>query len=370
MRKFGIIILLILFPVFSVTAQGYIDMVVIDPGHGGKDPGALGDKYREKDIVLKIALKLGEYIRENFDDVEVKYTRKTDKFVELHKRAKIANDNNADLFISIHCNSVNFDKPIGTETYAMGIHKNEANLEVAKQENASILLEDDYKEQYEGFDPNSPEAYILFSLYQNTYLKQSLKLASKIQDQFRERVNRNDRGVKQAEFLVLWRTTMPAVLVETGFLSNPKEEKFLGSEKGQAYIASAIFRAFRNYKHQIEGREKEVSEKEELVIAEKDTSSRATVEKVEDNVFFAVQFATSTGKKDVDHSDFSNVERDITRYHHKGLYKYYVGNERSLNDAVILQHKMQKKGYEDAFVIAFLNGERVTVSKASKIIAQ
>lgn len=366
MRKFGIIILLILFPVSSLFSQGYIDKVVIDAGHGGKDPGAVGSKYREKDIVLKISLKLGEYIKENFEDVEVIYTRKTDKFVQLYKRSEIANNNNADLFISIHCNAVNSASPYGSETYAMGLHKNEANLEVAKQENASVLLEDNYKQQYDGFDPNSPEAHIIFSLYQNTYLEQSLKLASKVQYQFRERVKRHDRGVKQAGFLVLWRTTMPAILVESGFLSNPKEQKFLGSKKGQAYIASAIYRAFRNYKLEMEGdMEEKPSEK---VIAKKDTSDQKTVEEVKDDVFFAVQFTTSSRKKEVDDPLFSNVE-NVKRYHHKGLYKYYVGHERSLNAAVILQHKMQKKGYDDAFVIAFVNDRRVTVSKASEIIA-
>jgi N-acetylmuramoyl-L-alanine amidase len=358
--------MLILFPVVYLPAQGYIDKVVIDAGHGGKDPGAVGTKYREKDIVLKIALKVGEYIEDNFDEVEVIYTRKTDKFVELYKRSEIANENNADLFISIHCNAVNSSSPYGSETYAMGLHKNEANLEVAKQENASVLLEDNYKKQYDGFDPNSPEAHIIFSLYQNTYLEQSLKLASKVQYQFRERVKRHDRGVKQAGFLVLWRTTMPAILIEAGFLSNPTEQEFLGSEKGQAYIASAIFRAFRDYKHEMEG---DLEEKpDEPVISKKDTSSEKTVEKVQDDVFFAVQFTTSSRKKEVDDPIFSNV-KNVKRYYHKGLYKYYVGNERSLNAAVILQHKMQKKGYDDAFVIAFVNGTRVTVSKASEIIA-
>lgn len=369
MRKFGIILTLIIFPLFSLWGQGYIDVVVIDAGHGGKDPGAVGSKYKEKDIVLKMALKLGNYIEENYDDVKVIYTRKTDKFVQLHKRSEIANKNHADLFISLHCNAVGSSRAYGSETFVMGPHKNDANLEVAKQENASVLLEDDYQHQYEGFNPNSPEAHIIFSLYQNTYLHQSLKLAEKVQYQFRERVKRHDRGVKQAGFLVLWRTAMPAILVEAGFLSNPAEQNFLGSEQGQDYIASAIFRAFREYKQQMEeglpAREESQASSEQ----KQDEQKEQPEEKEKPEVFFAVQFATSTKKRDVNDPVFENVG-EVERYFQNGLYKYYTGNERSLNAAVILQHKIQKLGYKDAFVIAFLKGQRISVSEASRIIAE
>lgn len=230
--------------------RGYINTVVIDPGHGGRDPGAVGRHSREKDITLAISLKLGQYINEHLPDVKVIYTRKTDEFVGLYRRAQIANENHADLFISIHCNSTRSSAAYGTETFVMGLHRSEANLEVARKENASILFEDDYMETYGGFDPHSPEANIIFSLYQNAYLEQSLSFASLVQDQFRDRAMRVDRGVKQAGFLVLYQITMPGVLVEAGFLSNPREEQYLMSETGQAHIASAIFRAFRDYKQQ------------------------------------------------------------------------------------------------------------------------
>ncbi|MGM0612053.1 MAG: N-acetylmuramoyl-L-alanine amidase family protein [Bacteroidota bacterium] len=384
MRKFGIILLLILFPLLSLMSQDYIDVVAIDAGHGGQDPGAVGSKYKEKDITLSLALKLGKYIEENLEDVKVIYTRKKDIFVPLHKRSEIANKNDADLFISIHCNATSSSRPYGFETFVMGPHKNEDNLEVAKQENASVLLEDNYEAQYDGFDPNSPEAHIIFSLYQNTYLNQSLKIADKVQTQFRERVSRHDRGVKQAGFLVLWQAAMPSILVEAGFLSNPGEQDFLGSEKGQVYIASAIYRAFRNYKAEIEGnidQDKDTvkktkediaanEEKQEKTIekkVEEDTKVQEDTKKDKDELFFAVQFATSSEKKEV--SSFDKID-NVKRYYQNGMYKYYTGHERSLNTAVSLQHRIQKLGYDDAFVIAFYKDERISVRKASKQLAE
>ncbi len=236
------------------TDSQKIRKVVIDAGHGGKDPGAVGKTSYEKDICLAIALMLGGYIEANMKDVEVIYTRKTDKFVTLHKRADIANDNDADLFISIHVNSTKGHRAYGTSTYVMGLHKSEENMEVAATENSVILKELNYKQKYSGIDPDSPETYIILNLYQNAYLDQSLLLAEKVQNQFEERAGRKDGGVRQAGLLVLWKTTMPSVLIETGFISNRNEEKFLKSTYGQEIIASAIFRAFRDYKNEIEGR--------------------------------------------------------------------------------------------------------------------
>ncbi len=236
-----------------------VNTVVIDAGHGGKDTGTIGQRSREKDIALKIALELGKIIKKNLKDVKVIYTRSGDKFIELEQRAQIANKNGADVFISIHCNSLpkntpqsRKDKIYGTETYIMGMHTSDANFEVAKRENAVILMEEDNKEVYEGFDPTSPESYILFSLYQSAYLENSLRLAEKIEKQFKERVKRKSRGVKQAGFWVLYRTSMPAVLVEAGYLSNRNEEKYLSDPYGQTLIASGLFRAFRDYKNEIE----------------------------------------------------------------------------------------------------------------------
>ncbi len=243
---------LVALPLFSFQKNFKVRTVVIDAGHGGKDPGTLGKITREKDVVLKIALKTGKYIEANLPDVNVLYTRKTDKYVDFQARADVANKNKADLFISVHANSIVGANAYGTETFVMGLHKDNSNFEVAKRENSVILMDENYKEKYEGFDPNSPESYILFSLNQSAYQENSLKFAQRVEDQFKNRVGRSSRGVKQAGFLVLWMTTTPSVLIETGFLSNSKEEVFLASENGQDLIASGIYRAFKDYKTEIE----------------------------------------------------------------------------------------------------------------------
>ncbi|MEX0967099.1 MAG: N-acetylmuramoyl-L-alanine amidase [Bacteroidia bacterium] len=255
-----------IFPVFSLIcvffllssfgslndSKYYVRTVVIDAGHGGHDPGCQYAKVQEKQIALNVALKLGKIIQENIEDVKVVYTRDKDEFIELNERSALANRHNADVFISIHVNSAASKSAIGTETYAMGLHKSDGNLDVAKRENSVILMEEDYSTKYDGFDPNSPEAHIIFSLYQNAYLNQSLNLASKIEQQFSERVNRHSRGVKQAGFIVLWKATMPSVLVETGFITNDNDRKFLETDLGQVYMASAIYRAFKDYKAEME----------------------------------------------------------------------------------------------------------------------
>lgn len=236
----------------SINPEFKVDVVVIDAGHGGKDSGTRGKQILEKDVALKIALKVGHYIETNVPGVKVIYTRKTDTYISLDERANIANRAHADLFICIHANSMPGGRAIGTETYVMGLHKDASNFEVAKRENSVILMDADYKERYEGFDPDSPESYILFSLTQSAYQESSLLFAQKVEDQFRQRVGRHSRGVKQAGFVVLWRTTMPSVLIETGFLSHPTEEQFLAQERGQDLIASGIYRAFKEYKSEVE----------------------------------------------------------------------------------------------------------------------
>lgn len=389
---FGIAILL-----FVLTAEesfGRIDSlrtVVIDAGHGGHDPGAIGKVAREKEIALKIALKLGSYIEQNIPGVKVIYTRKTDVFIELYRRAEIANQAGADLFISIHCNAAKSVKAYGTETFAMGLHKSAANLEVARKENASILLEDNYEIQYEGFDPNSAEAYTLFSLFQNAYLDQSLNLASKIQYQFRERAGRHDRGVKQAGFLVLWRTSMPGILVESGFLSNADEENFLNSEKGQDYIASALFRAFRDYKLEVDkdageyariygasshqsrpvkdpGLETKVKPVPQPVNTQADPVSSQGDTNREPEVFFSVQFLSSSDPRELSDPVFSGLE-GVWSYHHNSMYKYVIGKEVNLQRAVELQSSIQQKGFSDAFLVAFNNGTRIPVKDATVLIS-
>ena len=226
--------------------------VVIDPGHGGRDPGTLGKKSKEKDVALKISLKFGAYIEKNMPDVRVIFTRKDDSYLALEERPEIANRAKADLFVCIHANSLPNAPAFGTETYVMGLHKDKGNLEVAMRENSVIMMDENYKERYEGFDPNSAESYIMFSLSQSAYQESSLRFAQKIEQQFKTKTGRHSRGVKQAGFWVLWKTSMPSVLIETGFLSQDKEEKFLLSETGQDSIARGIFRAFKEYKSEME----------------------------------------------------------------------------------------------------------------------
>ncbi len=241
-----------LFSFHSAGPVGYkVKKIVIDAGHGDHDPGTLGKVSKEKDVALKIALELGRIIEENLEDVEVIFTRDDDSFLELHERAAVANDEGADLFISVHCNAFNNPAVFGSESYVMGLDKVNKNLATAKRENSVILLEDD-QAKYEGFDPESDESYILFNLYQSAHLNNSLILASEIEKQMKDRVGRNSRGVRQAPFWVLWQTTMPSVLVETGYLSNRKEEQELNDKLNQVYIASGIYRAVRSYKEKME----------------------------------------------------------------------------------------------------------------------
>lgn len=226
--------------------------IVLDAGHGGKDPGNIGARSKEKDINLAVTLLVGKYIKENLPDVEVIYTRDDDSFPELKKRPIIANNNKADLFVSIHSNAATNKSAYGTETFVMGTKHFEANFDIIKKENSVIFLEENFEEEYEGFDPTSPESYIMFNLMSKANISNSLHLADQIETQFRERVGRKSRGVKQAPLWVLWTTSMPAVLVEVGFLSNSTEEQFLMSKQGQEYMASAIYRAIKDYKQAIE----------------------------------------------------------------------------------------------------------------------
>jgi N-acetylmuramoyl-L-alanine amidase len=323
--------------------------VVIDPGHGGKDPGALGKISREKDIVLGLGLKLGNYISENFSDVEVIYTRTADEFVELHRRAEIANKAKADLFISLHANSWKNRNILGSETYVMGLHTDEKNLEVAMKENAVITFEEDYTTKYEGYDPDSPESFIIFSLVQNTYLEQSLNFAAFVQDQFRERAKRIDRGVKQAGFLVLWNTTMPSVLVEIGFISNASEEAYLRSESGQDYIASAIYRAFRDYK---------------IAVENKSDFSRST--RNTSRVQFMVQIMASKKPIPLDSEHFSGF-KEVKEFKSNDIYKYAVGSEFSY-DEIMKYIQRVKTRFSDSFIIAVENGKIIPLNEALKKI--
>ena len=350
-----------------------IRTVVIDAGHGGKDPGALGKHSREKDITLAVALKVGHYISQNLPDVKVIYTRTTDRFIPLYQRAEIANKNHADVFISIHCNSNPSPKPHGTETYVIGLSKSKANLEVAQKENAAILYEDNPRASYGGFDINSPQSYINLSLFQNVYLAQSLKLAHLIENQVKYSLKRNARGVFQAGFLVLWRTTMPSILVELGFLSNPKEEAYLLSKKGQTYLASAIYRAFKAYKQSFE-KENAVHRqplpaasavKKSGVNPIKKSSGHLVISPVS-QVEYRVQFYTGNHLYKNPYKKFSTV-RDIKVYKSNSLYKYTSGQFLSISKAIQHQKIMRQKGYRDAFIVAFYHQKRISMSKAKEL---
>jgi len=363
-RYFLLIVIL-----FSVCFSGkvpiekekfHLKTVVIDPGHGGRDPGNLGTgsfNKQEKHIALAISLKLGKYISDNFDDVKVIYTRDKDEFIGLKERADIANKAKADIFICIHANANKSSAPYGTNTFVMGLHKEKENLEVAKKENSSILMEDDYQIKYEGFDPKSPEANIILSMYQNAYLDQSLALAAKVQQQFKERAKRKDRGVRQAGFLVLHQTTMPSILVETGFLTNKEEEKYLNSERGQDYLASAIYRAFKAYKIDVES---------QMNTEYPRTIEHSVVDTVDANkIVFRVQIVTSSNKIALDSLKFAELGA-MREYITGGWYKYTVGDEPNLEAAYKLQSEVREKGYQSAFVVAFQNDRRIPLAEAIK----
>jgi N-acetylmuramoyl-L-alanine amidase len=345
-------------------ADGRFKTVVIDAGHGGRDPGALGKDVMEKDIVLAVALKVGAYLKRELPDVNVVYTRTTDVFVPLDERAQIANKAKADLFVSIHANAISNPRIYGAETFVLGLHRSEENLEVAKKENSVIILEDDYTTKYEGFDPNSPESYIIFELMQNVYLDQSISAASIIQDQFEKRVGRHNRGVKQAGFLVLRKTAMPGVLVELGFLSNRSEERFMASEEGQVYLASAIFRSIRDYKIRYEARNNlHISQSETVAQAEdlEELTSETTEEfKPEEVVEFRIQVASSARRLSENEGPYLQFE-DVWDYKDGHLHKYTTGVSASY-EKISDRLKEVRKIIPDSFIIAFKDGERVPVS--------
>ncbi|MCX7862593.1 MAG: N-acetylmuramoyl-L-alanine amidase [Bacteroidales bacterium] len=370
-----------------------VSTIVIDAGHGGKDPGAVAFGIKEKEITLSVALKLGKLIKENYRDVKVVYTRTNDEFIELYRRAKIANNAKADLFISIHVNSSKKPDPYGAETYVMGLSKSDANLDVAMTENAVILKEDDYKSQYEGFDPHSPEAYIIFSLYQNAFLDLSLTFSSFIQQEYLK-INRENRGVKQAGFLVLWKTAMPSVLTEIGFISNAEEAAYLSDERNHWLIAKSIFNAFSKYKAQLENAKPIELEYKDIkpYIADtkqatdtikknklpKDTLYKATIStdsvqkndfqkvaeqfiqtKSNDSVYFYVQIASSD--KPIKHFKVSSVEEIKV----ENSFKYICA--KSLTYAEVLEKQKEiKKMYPDAFIIAIKNGKKIPINEALK----
>jgi N-acetylmuramoyl-L-alanine amidase len=343
--------------------------VVIDAGHGGKDPGCHGASANEKTVCLSIALKLGKLIKTKYPGIKVVYTRDKDVFIELNERANIANRAKADLFICIHANSAS-PAAYGAETYVLGLHRTESQQLVAERENATIYLEDDGGEKYKDFDM-SPDAIIARQIQLAVFLDQSISFADKLQKEFK-RLGRYDRGVKQAGFLVLYKTTMPSVLIETGFLTNPNEEKFLGDTLGQKKMAGAMFDAFVKYKNELEGISQTVQEGANNVVIESPTNSTVNStetsivdegSKSDSTVVFRVQLATSSEKLSTTDARFKGLA--IHEYQQDGIFKYTAGSFLGDYEGVsAYKQQLKEKGFEHAFVVAFLQGERINLEKA------
>ncbi len=408
-------------PFFPTGKKKWV--VVIDAGHGGKDPGCHGKKYKEKDVALSVALKLGKYLEQNDKNVKVIYTRTTDVFIPLNERAEIANRNHADFFICVHCNASRDKTAYGSATYVMGLYKSEGNLEVSKRENSSVLLEKDYKKTYDGFDPNSDEGNILFAMYQNMYLSQSLDLSAKIQKEYVGKASRTDNGVKQAGFLVLWKTAMPSLLTEIGFLTNPAEETYIGSQKGQNKIAQCLFFAMQQYIDEKEGvifnagdfsfnsdKPDTVASQDTTSISQPDTAvsvkesntviqpkpdapkpletkqqvgtSVGTADKIKESmkglhadssanynktyigdsakIVYKIQVAAAAQPISMDDPRFKNLP-DVELYMDKSIYKYTAGHVYTFDAASKLQTQIREQGLKDAFIVAFKGNNKVAV---------
>lgn len=397
---------LLLFCCLTIAAKDFV--VVIDAGHGGHDSGAVGKTAKEKNINLKVALKLGKLIESKCNDVKVIYTRKTDVFVNLNRRAEIANEAKADLFISVHTNALaNNHTARGASTWTLGLARSDANLEVAKRENAVILYEDDYKTRYAGFDPNSSESYIIFEFMQDQFMSQSVHFASMIQQQFKSNSKRIDSGVHQAGFLVLRATSMPSVLVELGFISTPAEEKYLVSEEGSTSMANSIFNAFLAYKTEQQAREASVNNTSASSVKAdnedvkpianvkptpaKTEPSKAETKKTEtkkaeskkdttkeqpkiataasgDAPVFKIQFLTSSTKLANNDKRLKGLQ-PVEYFVENGTYKYTYGASTNYN-TVKSKLKTVTTKFKDAFIIAFKNDNKVNVNDAIKEFMQ
>ena len=362
--------------------------VVIDAGHGGHDPGAIGKRGKEKNINLSVALKLGKLIQNNHSDTKVVYTRSSDVFVPLHRRAEIANEAKADLFISIHTNSIasRSSRVSGTETYTLGLHRTQENLEVAQKENAVILIEDDYQKQYAGFNPNSSESYIIFEFLQDKNMAQSVNFAQLIQQQFRHKARRIDKGVHQAGFLVLRETSMPSVLIELGYITNPNEEAYLLSSNGSSMLAQSIYQAFVNYKANkktsspgVLTSSQPVEVEEDIVIEEPtaaDTQpvqtaqtaqpkeiSQSSKRNTSNKPVFKIQILTSDKVLPKNSRQFKGLS-PVDRYKEKGIYKYTYGESTDYNKILRLKRSKVDAKFKDAFIIAFKDGEKMNINQA------
>lgn len=381
---------LLLFPLCNSSAWSKDFVVVIDAGHGGHDPGAVGKISKEKNINLNVALKLGNLIKQGCDDVKVIYTRSKDVFIPLDRRAEIANNAKADLFISIHTNALAKNKTIkGASTWTLGLAKSDANLEVAKRENSVILYESDYQTRYAGFNPNSAESYIIFEFMQDKYMEQSVHLASLVQKQFRHSCNRVDRGVHQAGFLVLKASAMPSILVELGFISTPEEERYLNTEEGTSTLSRGLYRAFLTYKREHEIRltgasrtiipveEAVVTERPDTVeqpktVAEKPRAETSPTQSTKEEkrqsttndgeIMFKIQILTASRPLAKNDKRLKGL-KGIEYYTEGGIYKYTYGDSSDYNKVLRTRRDIAAR-FKDAFIIAFRNGEKMNINAA------
>ena len=339
---------------------GKITCICIDAGHGGSDPGAIQGKYREKDITLAVALKLGKLIEKAYPEMKVVYTRKTDVAVDLWERGKIANKANAQLFISIHVNKFSQSSARGVETYVLGLHKSEASLEVAMRENEAIHYEKDYTVKYDGFDPKKAESYIMFNFMKNSFLTNSMALASNVQKELVATTRMPDREVRQAGFVVLMNAGMPSILIETGFISNPSDRAVLVSSSGQDKLAKSIFNAFQKYKSTME--------KNSVVLTQAaGTGQEASTASANTDYFYAIQVASSV--KRITDFRYLKLREKVKELKGDGRYRYYVGVTKNYNQALEFQKNVRKK-IKDCFIIAVSNGKTIPVSEARKLEAK
>lgn len=371
MKRFSLI-LLSFFVVIGLEAKDFT--VVIDAGHGGKDPGAISanKKLYEKDVTLKVALMVGESIKKNHPEVKVLYTRKTDVFVGLNDRARMANKANADLFISIHTNAAKNRTAKGAETYTLGIEeeRTERNLEIAKRENGVIFLEDNHEKTYANFNPNSPESYIIFEYMQSEFVKESIHMAQYVQEHLASDANRHDRGVRQAGFLVLNATSMPSILVELGYISNAEDAKYLASESGQKRMSRCISEAFDKYYTDL----MKLNASQPAVESTRSTTIPASKEQPkaiqgdEQQPVFKVQFLSSSKQLAAEDKAFKGL-KPVEFYYDKGLYKYTYGSSTNYNDIIRIKKKVNEK-FKDAFIVAFVQGERIDTQQAIALFKQ
>lgn len=336
-------------------------VVVLDAGHGGHDSGNRGNGYEEKTISLNVVLSVGKALEKD-PRFKVVYTRKTDNFIELHERGSIANKAGADLFVSVHCNS-HRSQAYGTETFVLGLHANDENFNVAKNENSVILLEDNYEANYDGFDPNSPESIIGLTLMQEEYLDQSLTLASFVQNRFKKTLSRKSRGVKQAGFVVLHQTYMPSVLIELGFLTNNKEGKFLNSKKGQAEMAKSIVTSIIDYKESLDAIYYVPKTETPKVVETK--TPKIEGGQVYEDVVFKVQIAAGSTDIELQPFNFNGLDQ-LSKIKSGDLYKYYFGSTSNYTLIQELKKIATGKGYDSSFIAAFRNNEAIPLTEALK----